>query len=76
MPTGLWLASPERSGRRASRGQECYLDGLKLQVQAQGAGAGRAGAHGRLGAARQQERDEPVRVGRQHVSKRSGVFVF
>ena len=57
-------------------GEPRYRDGLELQVQPQRAGARRAGAHCGLGATGQQQRDEPVGVGRQHVSKRFGIFVF
>lgn len=53
-----------------------YLDGLKLKVQAHGASAGGAGANGGLGAAGHQQSDEPVGVSCQHVSQRSGIFVF
>lgn len=53
-----------------------YLDGLKLEVQTQGAGAGGARAHGGLGATGQQQGDEPVGVSGQHISQRSGIFVF
>lgn len=53
-----------------------YLDSLKLEVQAHGAGAGRAGAHGRLSAAGHQQSDEPVGVSCQHVPQRSGVLVL
>lgn len=53
-----------------------YLDGLKLKVQAHRAGTGRAGAHRGLGTTGEQQGDEPVGVSCQHVSQRSGIFVF
>lgn len=53
-----------------------YLDGLKLKIQAHCAGAGRARAHGGLSTGGQQQGDEPVGVSCQHISQRSGIFVF
>lgn len=67
------------SGRLAARQpgfSRAHLDGLELQVQSGGGGGRRSGPDGCRGAGGDEQRDEAVGIGSQHVSERLGVFVF